>query len=90
MGEAKRRKLAETKKTIHRLDRVLADGSGSAACFATPHAIDPKRASWTTRLDPFSVTCPRCRKIDADKGCLTKYFGGPWRREPKVRPQADG
>lgn len=46
-------------KIYHRGSLVNDNGDVSALCFATPHAIDLKKAMWTNRDE--GVTCPKCR-----------------------------
>lgn len=49
------------KRLVHMGSGVRADGAVSARCFASPRAIDMKRATWTLRAE--AVTCPRCSAI---------------------------
>lgn len=46
-------------KIVHLAAKVRADGAVSAACYATPRAIDLSRATWTIR--PEAVTCEKCK-----------------------------
>ncbi len=48
-------------RLYHLADKTRPDGAVSAACFASPRAIDMKRATWTLRSE--AVTCPKCRAI---------------------------
>lgn len=48
-------------KIIHRGTMVDPDGNVSALCFRTPHAIDLRKASWTTRDE--AVTCSKCQLV---------------------------
>ena len=52
-----------TRKTVHAAHTIAEDGSVSALCYATPHPIDLKVATWT--LVPKLVTCGRCRAAAA-------------------------
>jgi len=51
------------RKTVHLAHKIADDGSVSALCYATPHPIDLRVATWT--LVPKLVTCGRCRAAAA-------------------------
>jgi len=48
-------------RIYHRGDKINQRGGVSALCFATPRAIDMKRATWTSSDD--AVTCPKCKAL---------------------------
>lgn len=57
-------------KVYHRAALIHPNGSVSALCFKTPHAIDLSKATWTNRDE--AVTCPKClRLMEAKQGRTT-------------------
>jgi hypothetical protein len=47
------------KKVVHRGALITERGDVSALCYARPHPINLKMATWT--IVPKAVTCPRCK-----------------------------
>jgi hypothetical protein len=48
-------------KPVHYANLLREDGAASALCFAKPHPIDLRRASWTNRRG--AATCRKCRAM---------------------------
>jgi hypothetical protein len=55
-------------KLYHMASKVNEQGGVSALCFAQKRSIDLRRASWVLR--PESVTCPRCKRLLAERPTL--------------------
>jgi len=57
-------------RMYHRGDKINQRGGVSALCFATPRAIDMKRATWTISDD--AVTCPKCKALILARAATAK------------------
>jgi hypothetical protein len=55
-------------KPVHYANLMREDGAASALCFAKPHPIDLRRASWTNRRE--AATCPKCLRLFVDTEAL--------------------